>query len=250
MAQLEEAQVNFIYDFLIEQGISYEALHIDLLDHISCMVEEKMDSGKDFDESFSLSIQEFGLSNLAEIQETTIHLLTIKVKKMKKGIGILGITSALSVISGVFFKMNHWPGANLLLIIGLCLVCLVVFPFMAYFDTNNGKNVLQKVGLIAGYLASILLSLATLVKIMKWPAFLQLYYPGLFLLVFVFLPIYTWKNYKTAENKIMAFSKSLLIFAGIAVFCGLFPGGRRIPHNMQDHSTEQVQHEYQHSVQE
>lgn len=239
MAQLKEIQVNKIYDFLVEHGISYEALHTDLLDHICCMVEEKMDNGKDFGESFTLSIQEFGLSNLTEIQEATIHLLTIKVKKMKKGIGILGITSAFSVICGVFFKTNHWPGANLLLIIGLCLACLVVFPFMAYFDTHNGKNAIQKAGVISGYLASILLSLATLIKIMKWPAFIYLYYPGLFLLVFVFLPIYTWKNYKTAENKIMAFSKSLLIFAGITVFCGLFPGGKSSYYNSNNQPTEQ-----------
>lgn len=226
MAQLEEDQLNKIYDFLVEHGISYEALHTDLLDHISCMVEEKMDNGKDFGESFTLSIQEFGLSNLTEIQETTIYLLTIKVKKMKKGIGVLGITSSIFVISGVFFKMNHWPGAHILLSLGLCLVCLVVFPFMAYFDTNNGKNTLQKIGVVSGYLASILLSLATLFKIMNFPGFSYLYYPGLFLLIIVFLPIYTWKNYKIAENKIMAFSKSLLIFAGITVFCGLFPDGR------------------------
>jgi len=35
--------------------------------------------------------------------------------------------------------------------------------------------------------------------------------------------LYTLKNYKIAENKLFAISKSLLIMAGIIVFIGLVP---------------------------
>lgn len=223
MAQLNSLQQDTIYDILIDQGVSFESLQIDLLDHICCMVEEKMDNGLDFGQSLTLSTQEFGLSNFGELQEATFHLLNLKLNKMKKVIGIIGILSALSVISGVLFKINHFPYASILLTSGLVLISLLVFPAMAYFESRNLNSFVQKLRPISGYLAAILLSIATLFKIMHWPGFFQLYYPGLILLVFVFLPLFTIKNYKTAENKIMAFSRSLLILAGVAVFWGLMP---------------------------
>ena len=234
---LSEKQVNQIFDILVEQGVSYEALQIDLLDHICCMVEEKMDNGKDFGQSLTLSIQEFGLGNLSEVQETTIHLLTIKLRKMKKVVGILGIVSAILVIAGVLFKVNHFPGAGMMLVIGLISACAMVIPFMAYFEMIKKKNILQVIGIASGYVSAILLTLATLFKIMHWPGFFQLYFPGLILLVFVFLPINTWKNYKMAENKIMAFAKSLLVLAAVVVFWGVFHGI-----NKHSHKTIQQQH--------
>jgi cation transport ATPase len=223
MAQLNEQQQDKIYDLLIDHGISYEALQMDLLDHLCCLTEEKMDNGLDFAQSLTLSIQEFGLSSLSEIQEATLHLLTLKLTKMKKVVGITGIVSAILVIAGVFFKINHLPGAGLLLLSGLTPISLLIFPAMAYFDTRKGKSSWQKVAAVSGYVAAVLISMATLFRIMHWPGFYALYYPGLILLVFVFLPSFTIKNYKTAENKIMAFSRSLLILAGIVVFWGLLP---------------------------
>ncbi|MEM9024365.1 MAG: hypothetical protein AAGB22_11520 [Bacteroidota bacterium] len=223
MSQLSDSQANAIFDLLVDQGVSRETLQIDLLDHLCCMVEEKMDNGWDFDQSLTSSIREFGLQNLAEIQEATIYLLTLKLNKMKKATGIAGIASAVLVIAGVFFKINHWPGAGILLMLGLSITSAFVFPFMAYLDFTKAGSTVQKVGTLSGYSAAILLSTATLFKIMQWPGFIQLYYPGLILLVFVFLPLFTIKSYRTAENKIMAFARSGLILAGVAVFWGLIP---------------------------
>ena len=97
MAQLSNTQEDIIYDLLVDNGVSYESLQIDLVDHICCMVEQKMDNGLDFSQSLTLSTQEFGLSNFAEIQEATLYLLTLKLNKMKKVIGIIGIISAALV---------------------------------------------------------------------------------------------------------------------------------------------------------
>ncbi len=223
MAQLNSIQQDKIYDILVDAGVSYESLQIDLIDHLCCMVEEKMDNGLDFSQSLTLSIQEFGLSSFAEVQETTLYLLTLKLNKMKKAIGVLGIISALAVIAGVLFKINHFPGAGILLAVGLILVSLIVFPFMAYFELAKGNSAIQKFATISGYTAATILSLATLFKIMMWPGSPIIAYTGLFLLVIVFLPSYTFKNYKIAENKMMAFSRSLLILAGVVVFWGLIP---------------------------
>jgi len=215
MAQLKQNQVDSIFDLLLSHGVSYESLQLDLLDHICCMVEQKMDNGLEFDESLSLSTQEFGLSHLSEIQEATFHLLTLKLNKMKKAVGIIAILTAIFVMMGILFKMGHYLGAGFLLAAGFTLAAFVVFPAMMFFDLKSQSNAIQKAATISGYVAGILLSLATLFKFMHWPGFFMLYYGGLSILVFLFLPFYTFKNYKTNENKIFALAKSMLIMAGV-----------------------------------
>ncbi len=215
MAQLKQHQVDSIYDLLLTHGVSYESLQLDLLDHICCMVEQKMDNGLEFDESLSLSTQEFGLSKLSEIQEATFHLLTLKLNKMKKVIGVIAILTAAFVMLGIVLKLYHSLGAGLLIFSGFSLAAVVVFPAMMYIDLKNQSNALQKTATICGYVAGILLSLATLFKFMHWPGFYLLYYSGLAILVGLFLPLYTFRNYKTNENKIFALAKSMLIMAGV-----------------------------------
>lgn len=223
MATLNEKQVDEIFDLLVYHKLSHESLQIDLLDHICCMVEQKMESGLDYKESLSQSIQEFGLHNLQEIQEATVYLLTLKLQKMKTVASIAGIVSALLIMTGVLFKMYHFPGASILLVLGLSTVCLLVFPIMAYTELQNGEGLVSKLNAVVGYLAAILLSLATMFKIFHWPGFYVLYYTGLAMLVFVFIPLFTIRNFRTTGNKLFALAKSMLILAGIAVFWGLIP---------------------------
>lgn len=225
MATLSEQQIDKIFDLIVDNGVSYESLQVDLLDHVCCMVEQKMDEGKSFGDSLKLALQEFGYKHFSEIQEATIYLLTLKQRKMKKTTGIIGIISSLLVISGVFFKIMHWPGAGILLVIGLVLIGVIVFPLMATLDINNASGNMKKLTASIGYFAAVLLSIATLFKIMHWPGATITYYSGLSLLVFVFIPLFTIKNYKTAENKIMAIAKSTLILAGVVIFWGLMPTG-------------------------
>ena len=52
MAQLKQNQVDSIFDLLLTHGVSYESLQLDLLDHICCMVEQKMDNGLFMDNMF------------------------------------------------------------------------------------------------------------------------------------------------------------------------------------------------------
>lgn len=222
MARLSQHQVDTIYDLLLTHGVSYESLQIDLLDHICCMVEQKMDNGLEFNESLTMSTQEFGLSKLSEIQEATFHLLTLKLNKMKKAISIVAIITALSVMLGITFKIYHYLGASLLVTIGFVSAAFIVFPAMMYLDLKNSSGPVQKGATISGYLAGILLSLATLFKFMHWPGFFMLYYSGLALLVFIFMPLYTLKNFKTTENKLFSIAKSLLILAGVMTLWASF----------------------------
>lgn len=216
MAVLNARQADIIYDFLVAHGVTYPSLQQDLIDHLSCMIELKMDNGLEFHESMSLSTQEFGLSHFSEVQETTFYLLTSKLNKMKKVISVIAIATALFVMLGIGFKFYHFMGAHILLILGFLIGALVVFPAMTYFDLKNSSGKIESGAIISGYLAGTLLSLATMFKFMHWPGFSQLYNGGLISLILIFIPLYTFRNYKITENKLFAIAKSLLIMAGIA----------------------------------
>ncbi|GAB5556342.1 MAG: hypothetical protein SchgKO_05550 [Schleiferiaceae bacterium] len=214
---LSQREVDVVYDLIVEQGVTFKSLQVDLLDHLCCMVESNMEGGRNFQESLSQTVHEFGLNNLGGTQEATIYLLTSKTRKMKKAISLIAILAAILVLTGIAFKINSFPGANQLFTLGVLTCALAVFPGMAYFEFKSTDNSLVKASVLTGYLSGILLSLATLFKFMQWPGAGPLYYIGLFALVLIFIPLYTFKNYRTAENKLFAIAKSLLIISGIAV---------------------------------
>lgn len=223
MAELTIKQVNLIHDLIVDHGIDYDELKMDILDHICCMIEEKMDSGFDFKESLSLSTEKFGLHQLSDLQETTFYLLTLKLRKMKKLTGILGIISSGLVLAGVVFKINHLQGAGIMLVIGLSLISLLVLPLFAFLEVQRQNTKLQKFTSFSGIIAGTLVSIGTLFKIMHWPNATGLLFSGLILMVGVFIPLFTIKNYKTTEYKLIAIAKSMLILAGITVLWGLLP---------------------------
>ena len=223
MAELNHKQVNIINDLVVNHGVHYNELKYDIVDHLCCMVEQKMDSGIDFRKSLSLSTKEFGIQTLPEIQEATLYLITLKLRKMKRATGILGIISSALIMAGVAFKINHFPGAGIMLVVGLVLVSLLVLPLFAYMEMSKQNSQLQKITSFAGIISGALISIGTLFKIMNWPGAMILLTTGMLLMAIVFIPLFTIKNYKTTEFKLLAVAKSMMILAGIIIIWGLVP---------------------------
>ena len=94
---LTERQINFIADDLENRGLTLDDLRTELVDHVCCMVEEKMDSEKvSFDEAYTSALAAFESYNFKEIQEATIFFLLSKSSiSMKK---VVLMTSLLLVM--------------------------------------------------------------------------------------------------------------------------------------------------------
>ena len=109
MASLSQNQVDQVFDVILGQGVTYGSLQLDLLDHLCCMVESKMERGSDFEESLQQSTREFGLSNLSEVQEATLYLLTQKTRRMKKVTSIVAIAvdTGYALGCGVVMILAH-----------------------------------------------------------------------------------------------------------------------------------------------
>ena len=59
MVSLSDNQIDTIHDLLLGRGITLDSLRFDLLDHVCCMVEEKMETGVNFQIALKDSIQQW-----------------------------------------------------------------------------------------------------------------------------------------------------------------------------------------------
>ena len=69
--KLNDYQIKLIDRNITRSGVTIHSLRNDLLDHICCSIEDKMDAGLDFRQSYIESFMVFGNSGLRKIQKET-----------------------------------------------------------------------------------------------------------------------------------------------------------------------------------
>jgi hypothetical protein len=117
---------------------------------------------------------------------------------MKQKIYILGFITALIIFTGTIFKVNHFPGAGILLTIGIAALVLIFLPLALadnYRAQESGQSLLFY---IVTWLTCFVVFTAMLFKIQHWPyagAALTVAIPFPYL---VFLPVFL---ITTSKNK-------------------------------------------------
>ena len=110
---------------LIRLGLTYDRLMDDMLDHVCCMVEEGMEEGNDFETSYHKVLDAIGEKSLPEIQHQTLLNLDKKFQRMKNFTYLFGLSSAIITIIGSLFKRMHWPGAGILITVGMVMIVFI-----------------------------------------------------------------------------------------------------------------------------
>lgn len=137
--QLSKAQIEWIKQDVTARGISFEELAESLVDHICCSIEAS--SENNFENAYRKAISGFGDDSLEDIQHQTIFLLTLKRETiMKKTMFVLGYIAAALTTFGLLFKVMHWPGANIMLILG---VAMLNFGFLPLYFSDRYKKALN-----------------------------------------------------------------------------------------------------------
>jgi len=201
---------------LVRLGLSYERLIDDMLDHVCCMVEEQMVEGEDFESSYSQVLDSIGEKRLPEIQHQTLLNLDKKYQRMKNFTYIFGLSSAILTILGSFFKRMHWPGAGIMITVGLVLIVLVFLPL--YFITNHREQVEKKnpVYPIVGYLTIALLLAGATFKIQHWPGAGYLVYTSIGFLLIAFVPLYVVNVFQKSGKEKTNLPYFVMLLVGIA----------------------------------
>src|ERR1700748_1042404 len=141
MYNLNEQQIEFILNDIRRNGVEMEDLQLNLLDHICCIIEQNLKESDVFEDFYQKTIQQFYKNKLSEIEEETITLLTIKnYYVMKKSMIISGTFSAAALLFGSFLKIMHWPGANVMLLLGTCTLGFLFLPLILLLKTKEIDN--------------------------------------------------------------------------------------------------------------
>jgi hypothetical protein len=198
MAELSDAT----YDVIVQRvtvTITDVQLQSELIDHCCCAVEELMNLGLPCEEAIDRAFLRLAPDGLHEIEDAFNHIQTpLILTIMKKTVYFSGFVAAFCILIGLMFKIMHWPGATAILITGnlslsVCLLAILyglltnktTFPRMTYSR------------ILFGVVGGMLVASGIFFKIMHWPGANILLVIGMFLITFIFLPIFFWQLYRS-----------------------------------------------------
>lgn len=111
------------------------------------------------------------------------------------------LIGGIGFMAGVLFKVQNWPGAGILLLIGYLALLLIFLPSLLFVKIKQTQSSKDKRIYILGIIAIIIYGLSNMFKMFHWPGASILMLTGALLLIGVFIPIFTWRRIQL-EGKI------------------------------------------------
>ena len=247
---ITEQQIAYILNDIRRNGVETEDLQLNLLDHICCILEQTLKEDDDFERFYHQTIKQFYRKELREIEEETINLLTFKnYYSMKKIMMASGAMSAAALVAGSCFKVMHWPGAAVLLTLGIVLVSLVFLPVMAVLKVREVKTIRDRSVTALGTVLGILYAMSTLFAVMHWPGRTMLWLSTVGFSAFIFIPVYFFTGIRSVESRVNTLITSVLLVGGTALLftmIGLSPVNRQTEIQVSNYlQNEQLLHKMQ-----
>lgn len=217
IAEVIDANLDRIKSELVDQGLTYDRLQDDILDHVCCMLEEEMIDGNDFESSYNHVISSVGEGTLKNLQHQTLLLLDKKFQKMKNTSYLIGLSGSILTLIGAFFKMMHWPGASIVLMLGFFLVTFIFLPFYFVLSYKEQTEKPKLVFPIVGYLTLTFILIGSVFKIMHWPGASVILTISLGIILVGFLPLYTVQIFKKVSGKKTNIAYFVMLLIGISI---------------------------------
>jgi hypothetical protein len=219
MNELSEKEIDLISKDIDRQGLTYIQLKNEILDHICCQIEVKMDQGLMFNHAYRKVMEEMGKKRIREIQHETLNLISKKYRRMKRIMFALGVAAPILILAGAAFKVNHWPGAGIILTLALLMIGLFFLPIFVMVRIRDTRQQNQPVPLglyLSGLIPGIITMLGTLFKVQHWPGASVMLTLGLTGMAFLFLPMYASYRIREAGEKNEQINKKLWIGGTVA----------------------------------
>ncbi len=220
MAELTEKEIRRLNREIEKQGLTYTELQQELLDHLCCDVEAEMEEGLEFVKALEKVRKGMGKDRIQQIQEETLLLINQKYRVMKKFMYILGMIAPAMLITGTIFKIQHWPGAGVLLVLSLFMLGAIYLPVFVMVKIRDTRKEGKKVNMpmyIFGLIAGIIFIAGAMFKIQHWPgAGIMITLSGI-VTVFVFIPILVVQALKDKENQVQNFTILIFVLCFVAI---------------------------------
>jgi hypothetical protein len=196
---LSSEQIKMVRERVEESNIMNRTLKDDVLDHLCCAIEIRIENGREFKDALKEALVELTPGGLDEIQQETVLLLNpFKIILMKKFTYITGLITVISMIMGLTFKILHMPGADELFNFGFFGFLLIFLPLITAGQLkNNAHQTLRaKLRFVFGFLSMAVISASMFFKIFHYDGASLLWLVGISLFSFGFLPFLFFDMYK------------------------------------------------------
>ncbi|MHC1707352.1 MAG: hypothetical protein AB9842_07495 [Bacteroidales bacterium] len=137
---------------------------------------------------------------------------------MKKFIYISGIACTNIFLLGSLMKMLHWPGASIMVTLGLGIAALVFLPLalnVAYKEASD-KALLWVY--LTGFLCAFIDLIGAMFKINHYPGANILLMIGIPIPFILFLPVYVYNHIKRKDQQMSGLLGVMFLMTYIAVF--------------------------------
>ncbi|HRI79760.1 MAG TPA: hypothetical protein PLR06_09530 [Cyclobacteriaceae bacterium] len=200
--RLTSEQIRLI-EHEVNVSISIPTLGDDLMDHLICDLELRLDEGASFEDALRSSLLELAPEGLKEIQNETELLLNSNLLTMKKVTFSIGLLSSMMMAGGWTMSVLHYPGAGNFYTAGVAsfgfMAFVVLFlPLAAlnHFKSNPGMPKHEKLRLISGLICGFITVFAMVLKIKHMPGANLSLLLGTVLFIFWFLPSLFYSMYR------------------------------------------------------
>lgn len=183
MLVLEPTQVKSIETKMASVGLKNNSLSIDLMDHVCCMIEERLELGTEFQQAEKEVFSEMGILHMQAIEQET-QLLTQNKITMKKRTIIIGLVSLVLMGAGFTMKQFHLMGAGITWGVGVLTAAIGFTLFMTIDRFSYEKTILERVNGIIGFLGAAAFIIGVGFNVLRMPlSFLLIWSGGIVLLV-------------------------------------------------------------------
>ena len=168
MSDLSPHQIDQIASDIIKQEITFSHLPEDLIDHVCCDVENEMQKGLNFTEAYRSVKQKMGSRRYKEIQEETLYAVDTKYRYMKNTMKISGVTGSIMLGFAALFKIEHWPGAGIMMTVGAFILAFIFLPSalgVLWKETHSKKRLFL---FISSFFTGMFFIFGILFKIQHW----------------------------------------------------------------------------------
>lgn len=197
--KLSTEQEDKIKLFVDQQELKIKSLRDDILDHLCCVVESDLKTGKTFEQSLEDAISEIAPNGLIDLERKTFFLLNSKrIIMMKKLMYFIGFIGAVTLAAGITFKLLWYPGANTLFITGFLLLLLIFVPMLAIdrYKVAIARTLSERLKIVLGCVSAVIVGLSGLCKLMHWMGAEVLLLAGTLIFAIGYLPFLFFSMYK------------------------------------------------------
>lgn len=197
--KLSARQIAEIRAQIDQSEIQIQTLKDDLLDHLCCVVEVKIERGEEFDVALNEALMALAPDGLDALQDETFYLINAtKMRSIKKLMFFIGLTTSISMSVGWTFTILHWPGGGTLLTYGFLGFVLLFVPMVVinHFKTNLQGSKLEKFKIVLGLASGMVIASAVLFKLFHLQGADALLLAGGMLFSFGFLPFLFYSMYR------------------------------------------------------